>query len=47
MTERTVLFNDNWKFRLFPADTGYDTASKADFTENVEIPHDWLCDQGD
>lgn len=42
MTERTVLFNDNWKFRLFPVDTGYDTASKADFTDDVEIPHDWL-----
>lgn len=42
MKDRTVLFNDNWKFRLFPVDTGYEAASRADFTQDVEIPHDWL-----
>ena len=42
MNDRSVLFNDNWKFKLFPVDTGYETASNADFTENVEVPHDWL-----
>ena len=39
---RTILFNDNWFFKLLPIDSGYDTAVAQDISEHVEIPHDWL-----
>lgn len=39
---RTILFNDNWFFKLLPIDSGYDTAVAQDISEPVEIPHDWL-----